>query len=151
MDAGFVRRLHRWPALALLVAMVSVAPLSRAAEVQSLALKGYDPVAYFTLSRAVPGDPRFQVAWDGATYRFISAQHRDLFKADPDRYLPQFGSLCTASLAMGRKRTPDPRYWLIHDGHLFLFAQPEGIKMMAANPDAFVARAKANLGHLPLH
>jgi len=146
MNMGIVQRLDRWLVLALLVAAVGVAAAAQAAEDERLALKGYDPVAYFTLSRAVPGDSRFQMAWDGAVYRFVSASHLQLFKADPDHYLPQHGNLCTASLARGLKRAPDPRYWLVHQGRLFLFAHPDGAKMMAANPDAMLARAHTNLG-----
>lgn len=132
--------------LLLLVIVAGGAASARAAENMPIALKGYDPVAYFTLSRAVRGDARFQMEWDGAVYRFVSAHHLELFKADPDRYLPQFGNLCTASLASGKRRIPDPRYWLVHQGRLFLFAHPDGVKMMAVNPDAMMARANANLG-----
>ena len=57
---------------------------------QRLALKGYDPVAYFTEKRAMLGDAQHQYNWDGSTYRFASTKHLELFKADPDRYLPQY-------------------------------------------------------------
>lgn len=132
-------------ALLLVVIVVGAAASAKAAEDKPIALKGYDPVAYFTLSRAARGDARFQMEWDGAVYRFVSASHLELFKADPDRYLPQFGNLCTASLAEGKRRVPDPRYWLVHQGRLFLFAHPNGIKLMTANPDAMMVRANANL------
>ena len=64
-----------------------------------IALKGYDPVAYFTDERATIGDPQYQYEWDGAVYRFASAQHLALFKTDPDRYLPQYNNWCAASVA----------------------------------------------------
>lgn len=146
MNRKLFSELNIWLALLLFVFVVGATPSARAAEDKPIALKGYDPVAYFTLSRAARGDARFQMEWDGAVYRFLSARHLELFKADPDRYLPQFGNLCTASLASGKRRIPDPRYWLVHQGHLFLFAHPDGVKMMAANPDAMMARANANLG-----
>lgn len=113
-----------------------------------LALKGYDPVAYFTESRAALGNPEFEHAWDGAVYRFVSARHLALFKADPDRYLPQYGNLCTASLANGRKRTPDPKLWLVHEGRLYLFGAQAGQAAMSANPAAFRAQADANWAKL---
>ena len=56
------------------------------AETAPLALKGYDPVAYFTDARPTPGLEQFELLWDGQRYRFASAQHRDLFKANPDKY-----------------------------------------------------------------
>src|SRR6476619_6773979 len=59
-----------------------------------LAIKGYDPVAYFTDGKPTRGLPEFEFQWDGHRYHFASAEHRDLFKADPERYAPQFGNYC---------------------------------------------------------
>ena len=53
-----------------------------------LGIKGYDPVAYFTLQRATPGQAQFEYQWDEHVWRFANAQHRELFKADPVRYAP---------------------------------------------------------------
>ena len=55
---------------------------SFAAEVP-LAIKGYDPVAYFTDAKPTPGLPEIEYEWDEHRYRFATAQHRELFKADP--------------------------------------------------------------------
>ena len=100
---------------------------------QRLALKGYDPVAYFTENRATIGDAKFQYDWDGATYRFVSTKHLDLFKADPDRYLPQYSNLCAASVAKGVKVQGQPEHWLVHDGRLYLFGGPQGPALMRAD------------------
>jgi YHS domain-containing protein len=59
-----------------------------------LALKGYDTVAYFTDKRPMVGNSQYQHEWDGAIYRFASAKHLELFKANPDRYLPQYHNWC---------------------------------------------------------
>ena len=56
-----------------------------------VAIKGYDPVAYFTQSRAVKGSHDHTYQWRESTWYFISATHRDLFVADPERYTPQYG------------------------------------------------------------
>ncbi len=100
---------------------------------QRLALKGYDPVAYFTEKRASLGDAQHQYNWDGATYRFASAKHLELFKADPDRYLPQYSNLCAASVAKGVKVQGQPEYWLVQDGRLYLFGGPQGPALMRAD------------------
>jgi YHS domain-containing protein len=96
-----------------------------------IALKGYDPVAYFTDERATIGDLQYQYEWDGAVYRFASAQHLALFKADPDRYLPQYNNWCAASVAKGEKVYGNPEYWLVVDGRLYLFGQPVGPSLMS--------------------
>ena len=56
-----------------------------------IALKGYDPVAYFTMSKPVKGDERFAYEWRGAKWLFSSKQHMDIFTADPEKYAPQYG------------------------------------------------------------
>lgn len=106
------------------------------------AIKGYDPVAYFTERRPIPGDPQYQYDWDGAVYRFSSARHLEIFKADPDRYLPQFRNLCTIQLSRGKKLAADPNYWIIHEGRLYLFSGPEGPALLLADPVGVTARAR---------
>lgn len=58
---------------------------------RGVAIKGYDPVAYFTLSKPVEGSAEFEYEWMGAKWRFSSARHRDLFKSNPEKYAPQYG------------------------------------------------------------
>jgi hypothetical protein len=91
-----------------------------------LALQGYDPVAYFTLGVPTRGLPEFEYEWDEARYRFARAEHRELFKADPVRYAPQFAGVCAASLARGEIADVHPEYWLVADGKLYLFGKPIG-------------------------
>ena len=81
-----------------------------------VALRGYDPVAYFTESRAVQGDPRYSYDWDEARYHFMSAKHRDMFAADPERFAPQFGGYCTGSLSRGVRNEGHPEALVIVDG-----------------------------------
>jgi hypothetical protein len=56
-----------------------------------VAIKGYDTVAYHTEGRAVKGQRQFSHKWNDAKWYFTSAEHRDLFAADPVRYAPQYG------------------------------------------------------------
>jgi YHS domain-containing protein len=56
-----------------------------------LALRGYDPVAYFTQGEPVPGSRVFVSQWNGATWRFSSQEHLKLFSKDPEKYAPRYG------------------------------------------------------------
>lgn len=56
-----------------------------------IAIHGYDTVAYHTENRAVKGKKEFSYEWNDAEWHFASAENRDLFAADPDRYAPQYG------------------------------------------------------------
>ena len=56
-----------------------------------VAIKGYDTVAYHTEGRAVKGKKDFSHKWNDAKWYFASADNRELFAADPERYAPQYG------------------------------------------------------------
>jgi hypothetical protein len=109
-----------------------------------LVLKGYDPVAYFTDATPVPGKPEYETVYDEARYRFASAQHLELFKADPDRYAPQYAGSCAAAVAAGVKTEAVPEHWLIVDGKLFVFAGAAGIDKMRADSIATIAKGQEN-------
>jgi YHS domain-containing protein len=119
-------RLSRRAAVGL-IAMTAASPLlaSRVhAEDMILAIKGYDPVAYFTDGHPVRGLAEFEYVWDDHVYRFASSEHRDMFKADPVRYAPQFGNFCAMALAKGEVVVANPENWLISEGKLYVFGSP---------------------------
>jgi YHS domain-containing protein len=58
---------------------------------RGLAIKGYDPVAYFTLGKPQKGKSDFEYKWKGAAWRFSNAQHLNLFKSNPQKYAPRYG------------------------------------------------------------
>jgi YHS domain-containing protein len=127
--------------LALLAANIAHSQ-SPGATSAPLAMKGYDPVAYFTDGKATPGSSAFSHIWDGVRYQFASAAHRDLFAADPARYAPQFSGSCTASMANGLRIEGNPETWVIADGRLFLFAGPQGLDMARANPNLLASAGR---------
>ncbi|TNM60358.1 YHS domain-containing (seleno)protein [Aliirhizobium smilacinae] len=90
-----------------------------------IAIKGYDPVAYFTEGKAIEGDEQYSHRWLGATWHFASAEHRDLFAADPGRYAPQYGGYCADGVSFGTVTTNiDPRAWRIIDDKLYISYDP---------------------------
>lgn len=114
-----------------------------------LAIKGYDPVAYFTLQRATLGVAQFEFEWDEHRWQFANARHRDLFKADPVRYAPQFENFCAVALARGEVREASPEYWLIIDGKLYLFGKAIGPDAFRKDLETTLKRANQNRVLLP--
>lgn len=108
---------------------------------ERVALKGYDPVAYFTDGRPVKGSPEFSAAFDGTVYQFKSAQHRAMFVADPDRYAPQYKAFCAITISRGAKMEVDPQAWTIWNGKLYMFAGQQGVDMFKEQATAIVAKA----------
>jgi YHS domain-containing protein len=85
-----------------------------------IGVKGYDPAAYFTFGQPTPGLEQFAYGWKGVTYRFASVENLDRFKADPEKYLPQYGGYCAYAMSINRIADIDPSRWAIVDGKLYL-------------------------------
>lgn len=84
------------------------------------AIRGYDPVAYFTESKAVKGDDKLVYKWNNADWHFSSQKNLDLFKANPEKYAPQYGGYCAYGLSNGYKAPTDADAWTIEKGKLYL-------------------------------
>jgi len=126
------------------LALPAVLAVPALAQERPLVLKGYDTVAYFTDGKPVQGTAEYEVVFDGQRYRFASAKHRDLFKANPDKYSPQFGGLCAMNLSRGVRRESDPHLWVISNGSLYVFAGEAGQQNFVKDAEATAARAAAN-------
>lgn len=88
--------------------------------VTGLALRGYDPVAYFTDGKPTPGDFSITAVHDDAIYRFSSEENKKKFLENPETYVPQYGGFCAFGLAQGVKVDGDPELWKIVDNKLYL-------------------------------
>jgi YHS domain-containing protein len=109
-----------------------------------VAIDGYDPVAYFTDGRPVAGSKEFVHDWNGATWRFASAAHRDLFAQAPEKYAPQYGGYCAWAVSQGYTADIEPEAWRIENGRLFLNYSFEVQKKWASDLPGNVARGDAN-------
>ena len=85
-----------------------------------VAIKGYDPVAYFTQSKPVKGSSAFTHQWMNSTWWFASAEDRDEFARNPEKYAPQYGGYCAYGVSQGHTAPIDPEAWTIIEGKLYL-------------------------------
>jgi YHS domain-containing protein len=95
-------------------------PVAAVNTADGVGLKGYDPVAYFVAGRPIAGVPLYTYRWMGVTYRFSSAGDRERFKADPEKYLPQYGGYCAYAMSIDRIADIDPSRWAIANNKLYL-------------------------------
>ena len=110
----------------------------------SVAIMGYDTVAYFTEGRPTKGTPEFSYSWQDADWHFSSAKHRDLFAADPERYAPQFGGHCAMALTENVIKVVDPEAWVISDGRLFLTFSQKGQEKFRKDIPGNAAKSEDN-------
>ncbi len=88
--------------------------------ISKLAVKGYDVVSYFTDSSAAEGNKKYEINYLGAVWRFVSAEHLELFKNSPEKYAPQYGGYCAWAVGHNYTAGADPICWKIVDGKLYL-------------------------------
>ncbi|MDA8586662.1 hypothetical protein N9L47_10420 [Rhodobacteraceae bacterium] len=93
------------------------------------AVSGYDVVAYFSLPQskvgkkqvgAVPGRKDITADYNGAKFAFSTKANRDLFVANPAKYVPQYDGHCAYGVSQGNKVPGNPDLWRIVDGKLYL-------------------------------
>lgn len=110
-------------AFTILLTAVSLAVMAQKPEVFSTkdgAIRGYDPVSYFTDSVPQKGKAEITVDYKSAKWHFVSTKNAELFKADPEKYIPQFGGYCAFGMSRGYKAETQPDAWTIVDGKLYL-------------------------------
>lgn len=141
----YASRLSR--AARLLAALLALACLSGCAtrnvisdgEDSNLMLRGNDPVAYFTMNKAVKGNPAIKAQHEGLTYRFISRSHRELFVKTPDRFVPAYGGFCASGAHYALKSNIGADSFKIVDGRLFLFGGERSRKHWELDEKANIA------------
>lgn len=89
-------------------------------DANNVILAGHDAVAYFTENKAVEGSAKFTASYNDAIYRFSSAKHRDMFKANPAKFAPQYGGFCAYGMTFGKKFEIDGKAFQVVDGKLFV-------------------------------
>ena len=108
------------------------------------AIRGYDPVAYFTQGKPVEGSPQYTTEHQGAQWRFASPENRDLFAAAPEKYVPQYGGYCAWAVANNYIAPIDPHAWSIKDGKLYLNFSKFVRARWAVDKSGNIAKANQN-------
>ena len=108
------------PLLGILLMALSLQ--SANAESTHVAIQGYDVVAYFTDGKAIKGSPNYALPFDDSRWQFANAAHKEMFAADPDRYMPQYGGLCAGGMSLGVSVPANPENWVIVDGKLYMLS-----------------------------
>ena len=101
-------------------------------------LFGTDVVSYFTDGRDVKGSPAIKSVHKGVTFRFASAEHKRMFDAAPEKYIPQFGGYCTNGIVYGVPWGGNVNSWTMIDGKLYMFGGKGSM-------DAFMLHPRENM------
>jgi hypothetical protein len=106
-----------------------------------LAISGFDPLAFFTDGKALPGKGEFEYRYAGAVWRFRNQGNRAAFAADPGIYMPRFGGYDPVGIGRGVAVPGDPRIWVIAGARLYLFYLPENRAAFSTDSERIVVAA----------
>jgi YHS domain-containing protein len=113
-----------------------------------VALKGYDPVSYFTDNKPEQGSKEFSSEYDDTIYWFKSVDHKEKFSSNPESFAPQFDGYCAIALSKGKKVEADPLAWSIKNGKLFVFFGAPGVPVFKKEGASVVKSAKKHWSKL---
>ncbi len=108
------------------------------------AIRGYDPVAYFTQHKAVKGKAKLSYNWQGANWHFSSQANLDAFKNDPEKYAPQYGGYCAYGVSQGVTPEIDPHAFHVQDGKLYLNLSKVVLKRWKEDIPGYIKDADKN-------
>lgn len=139
---------YRFPLLAILFLSL-IAPAFAIDEINTtfignLAVEGYDTVAYFTENRPVRGQKQFSHQWKNATWRFSSAENLAAFKADPERYVPQYGGYCAYAVSQNYTASIEPDQFAVFNDKLYLNYDKKTRTKWLMNRDGYIKEADKN-------
>lgn len=106
-----------------------------------VAIKGYDPVAYFESGGPRKGKAQFSLQHGGVRWRFESAANLAKFQADPAKYTPAYGGYCAYGVAQGYLVKIEPDAWSIRNGKLYLNYDKGVQRLWEKRPDRYISRA----------
>jgi YHS domain-containing protein len=114
-----------------------------------VAIHGYDPVAYFRDQKPVKGKTEFEQVWMGAKWRFVSAENLEAFKANPEKYAPQYGGYCAYGMSAGYAAPTEPDAWSVIDGKLYLNYNKQVRQMWNKDIPGYIVKADRNWPQIP--
>ncbi len=129
---------------ALSTALPAFAATPEVFAVKGLAIRGYDPVAYFRQSKPVKGKSEFSMTWKGAEWRFANATNLADFRANPAAFEPQYGGYCAYAVANGYTAKTEANAWSVHKGKLYLNFNRTIRARWAISKDRYVRQGDAN-------
>lgn len=109
-----------------------------------LAVKGYDTVSYFKTGKAEKGSKKYSYQFMEVNWRFSSKENLNLFKANPEKYMPQYGGYCSWAVSEGYTANIDPEAWKIVEGKLYLNYNQDIQKKWESDSQQNIEKANAN-------
>lgn len=110
----------------------------------SIAIGGYDTVAYFSKKKPVKGSEKYQTKYKSVVWQFSNLENLKKFKLNPKKYAPQYGGYCSWAVAKNKTAKGDPLQWSIYNNKLYLNYDKKIQNKWLANKKQFIKDADKN-------
>lgn len=105
------------------------------------AIRGYDPVAFFTDAKPVMGADSLSMTWKETNWFFSTTENMENFRTHPEKYAPQYGGYCAYGTSEGHKAPTQPDTWTIVNDKLYFNYNTQVKQMWVKNQDALIKKA----------
>jgi YHS domain-containing protein len=113
-------------------------------DANGVALRGYDPVAFFEGGKPAHGVAAIFASYGGARYLFTTAAHRNAFLKDPKKYVPEYGGFCAVGTSSGEKVDADPETGEVVNGKLYLNYNQHVLDLFNKDQSGTITKANSN-------
>jgi YHS domain-containing protein len=113
------------------------------------ALDGYCPVSYQTENKSIKGSPGTRSIYKHFYYHFASQKNKQLFDADPEKYIPKYDGLCAEGVSRGKRFPADASIFAVHEDRTYLFFDDAARKKFLADPQTMARAADAQATSMP--
>ncbi|AMV39448.1 thioredoxin family protein [Planctomyces sp. SH-PL62] len=130
---------------------IQIAKVEKPSKIEEhVELSGYCPVSLVAEKRLVEGQAEYAVAHQGRVYKFANLVTFNLFRRDPDRYVPANNGRCPVEqLDQGKEAPGDPRFGALYKGRLYLCASKQDRLRFVGDPDRYATVGVEEQGNCP--
>jgi YHS domain-containing protein len=113
-------------------------------------LSGYCPVSLVAEKKLVEGQAEYAVSHQGRVYKFANRLTFNLFRRDPERYVPANDGRCPVEqLEEGREAPGDPRFGALYKGRLYLCSSNDDRLRFVQDPERYATVGVEARGNCP--
>ncbi|HZY81590.1 MAG TPA: YHS domain-containing (seleno)protein [Cyclobacteriaceae bacterium] len=135
---------HFFTGLLFVVIAAYAQAQSRYFNTDGVAIRGYDPVAYFTENKPVEGSKNFSYKWDATEWHFKDQKNLEAFKANPQKYAPQFGGWCAYGVSEDHKSPTEADAFTVVNDKLYLNYNTKVKELWSKDRDERIRKAETN-------
>jgi len=124
--------------------LAGAAPTAWRDDATGFAIAGFDPVAYYTQHKPLPGESGIEHRWGGVVWRFVNTGNKEAFSKHPQVYAPLFAGYDPEALSRGLTVRGSPVVWSVHEGRIIFFRDATALRAWAENPQRLAGLAETN-------